>query len=112
MQSNGLNHLGKVRVITLTILSECQKLYQAVPSKTSCNFWIISFFSTFGGKENKELAIHTPQQQLSNVKITLNMVVNVPQEFERVTFTQGGKIPFLVHFSLSSNYICQQMLKP
>ena len=72
---------------------------------------MILLFSTFDGKENKELAIHPPQQHLSNVKITLNRVVNVPQEFERVTFTlEGGKIPFLVHFSLSSNYIVSKCL--
>lgn len=38
------------------------------------------------------------------------MVVNVPQEYERVTFTREEGGGFLVHFSLSSNYIVSKCL--
>lgn len=97
---------SKVIILTSSKLMS-KAIPSCIPSKTSL---LIFFVSTFDGKENKELAVHPPQQHFSNVKITLHMVVNVPQEFERVTFTQRGEIPFLVHFSLSSNYIVSKCL--
>lgn len=91
------------------LLKECQRPCRAVPSKTS--FLNIRWTE----KQENQLAIHPPQQHLSNVKITLHMVVNIPQESERVTFTRGVGgggvgIPFLVHFSLSSTYIVSKCL--
>lgn len=38
------------------------------------------------------------------------MVVNIPQEFEKGLHLLWGEIPFLVHFSPSSNYIVSKCL--